>query len=184
MDPLWNILNEWRSRSWWKWNESLCFKMNCTAYCCVQLNYKYERHPTCMPYLNKRLHIMTNMSLRSPTLVTHEATQKRQTNKTGNLALKMSKVVNLLSHFRKRSCETFSAIDLWRLSQHCGARNPGLAGEDPSATAHLKLNLSPFSPCHNQYHVATVMMLLLNKNFHWIKSQGRKSLCRTIAKKT
>ena len=115
--------------------------------------------------------------------MTHEATQKRQTNKTGNLALKMSKVVNLLSHFRKLSCETFSAIDLWRLSQHCGARNPGLAGEDPSATAYLKLNLSPFSPCHNQYHVATVMMLLLNKNFHWIKSQGRKSLCRTIAKK-
>ena len=37
--------------------------MNCTAYCCVQLNYKYERHPTCMPYLNKRLHIMTNMSI-------------------------------------------------------------------------------------------------------------------------
>ena len=135
MDHLWNIFNQWRNRSWWKWNESLCFKMNCTAYCCVQLNYKYERHPTCMPYLNKRLHIMTNMSIeksyigdtRSNTKTTDK--QNRQPGpqdvKSCESAFPFSKAL-LWILFCHRPLETFSALwcpkprfGRWRPLRNC-----------------------------------------------------------------
>lgn len=102
---------------------------------CNWIIYKYARHPTCMPYLNKRLHIMTNMSIeksyigdtRSNTKTTDK--QNRQPGpqdvKSCESAFPFSKALlwNLFCH---RPLETFSALwcpkprfGRWRPLRNC-----------------------------------------------------------------